>query len=490
MTQQNLDNLKVRAFKGVFTLTFRRLVLKIIDTVGLIFLARALTTDSFGIFGIISFVVFTFLSFFSDVGFGAALIQKKTELSDEDTRTTFTIQQGLVTILLVIAWVASPSVSSWYNLADQGTWLIRVLSLSLFLTSFKTIPSILLERELKFEKLIIPEILETLIYNLIAVFMALSGFGVWSLVIAILARTLVGAIALNLIKPWPIGWSLSANSAKSLLHFGVPYQLNSVMALIKDNVAPTLIAFWYGPAAVAYVNLAQNIASRPMEIINIVSRVTFPAYSRIQGDLPRIKRWIEKSVSFMAYLYYPAITGLLIVSPGILQYLYADKADKWLPALPTLLLFLAGAFPIIVTTTYTNALYALGRPKVVLAFMGIYTVLTWGLGAPLIYRFGYVGIAMAGLIITYLTLPFVVRALNNLVPVETWNSVKKPLLASLIMGLVTYMVNQVLTHSLLTLIATCLVGVVTYIIAIYLIDGDRLKAEFATYANLIGKRNL
>ena len=122
--------------------------------------------------------------------------------------------------------------------------------------------------------------------------------------------------------------------------------------------------------------------------------------------------------------------------------------------------------------------------------MGIYTILTWGLGAPLIYRFGYVGIAMAGLIITYLTLPFVVRALNNLVPVETWNSVKKPLLASLIMGLVTYAVNQVLTHSLLTLIATCLVGVVTYIIAIYLIDGDRLKAEFVTYANLIGKRNL
>ena len=49
MTELNLDNLKVRAFKGVFTLTFRRLILKIIDTVGLIFLARALAADAFGV---------------------------------------------------------------------------------------------------------------------------------------------------------------------------------------------------------------------------------------------------------------------------------------------------------------------------------------------------------------------------------------------------------------------------------------------------------
>lgn len=490
MTELNLDNLKARAFRGVFTLTFRRLLLKIIDTVGLVFLARALTTDAFGIFGIISFVVFTFLSFFSDIGFGAALIQKKEKLTRSDTQTTFTIQQSLVTLLMVIAWFTSPAISSFYNLGDQGIWLIRVLSISLFLTSFKTIPSILLERQLKFEILIIPEILETITYNSIAVYMALNGYGVWSLVIAILCRTVVGALALNLIRPWRIGWSFHKDSARGLLHFGIPYQLNSVLALIKDNLAPTLIAYWYGPAAVAFVNLAQNIASRPMELINIVSRVTFPAYSRIQGDLPRIKRWIEKSISFMAYLYMPAITGLLIIAPEILQYLYADKTDKWLPALPTLMFFLAGAFPIIITTTYINALYALGRPKVVLLFMTIYTVLTWGLGVPLIYKYGYVGIAIAGFIITYLTLPFVVKALNNLVPVETWASVRKPLLASLGMGGVTYYINMIFTHSLLSLIFTTLVGMVTYIILILIIDGKRLKDEIQTYTNLIGKREL
>ena len=63
-----LEGIKQKALRGIFTLTFRRLALKVIDTVGIIYLARLLSQDTFGTFGIISFVVFTFLSFFSDVG--------------------------------------------------------------------------------------------------------------------------------------------------------------------------------------------------------------------------------------------------------------------------------------------------------------------------------------------------------------------------------------------------------------------------------------
>lgn len=485
---KKIDNLKKQAFKGVFTLTFRRLILKTIDTFGIIFLARLLSQNAFGIFGIVSFVVFTFLSFFSDIGFGAALIQKPGKITKKDTQTVFTIQQSLVTLLLIIVWIASPYITRFYSLGIEGMWLIRVLSLSLFFTSFKTIPSIILERKLKFEKLIIPEIIETVIYNTIAVSLAFAGYGIWSLVIAIVIRTFVGAIALNIIQPWSIGWSLDRRAAKDLLHFGVPYQLNSVLSLIKDNVTPTLIAFWYGPAAVAFVNIAQNIASRPMEIINIVSRVSFPAYSRIQKDKERLARWIEKSLKLMAVIYFPAITGLLITAPEILKYLYADKSDKWLPALPTLLVFLAGAFPIIVTTTYINALYALGRPKVVLALMFLYTVLTWGIGAPLIYKYGFVGIAIAGIIITYTTLPIVVRELNKVVSVRTFEPLKKPLFASIIMAIVVFAVNTMITKDLLSLILTIAIGAVTYIGIIYALDREYLRTEVTTWINMIGKK--
>lgn len=472
-----LDNLKQRAFRGVFTLSFRRIILKVIDTLGTIFLARALTQETFGVFAIVSFIVFTFLAFFSDVGLGAALIQKKEDLEDEDIRTTFTVQQLLVTTLLIIAWFISPWVAGVYDLGSQGIWLIRVLSFSIFLTSFKTIPSILLERELKFEILIIPEILETVAYNTIAVYMALHGYGVWSLVIAILVRTVLGAVALNVLKPWPIGWSFNKESIKGLLNFGVPYQLNSLLALLKDNITPTVIAYFYGPVAVGYLNLAQNISSRPMEIITIVSRITFPTYSRIQHDKERLKRWLEKSTHLMAVLYFPAVVGLIVTSTGILQYLYADKSDKWLPALPALLWFLASALPVIVTTTYTNALYALGHPKVVLRLMILYTVMTWVIGLPLIKYVGFTGIAITIFIITYTTFPLVVREMNKVVKVNTLGAVMRPFIASIVMATLVMIVSKLFVTGLLSLIMTILVGAVVYSGVIYYLDGEFLKRE-------------
>jgi len=473
-----LDSLKSKAIRAVFTLTFRRLILKLIDTFGIITLARLLSQESFGVFGIISFVVFTFLSFFSDVGFGAALIQKE-EVSDDDLRTTFTIQQALVTLILLAAWIVAPWVGRFYNLGNSGAWLVRILSLSLFLTSFKTIPSIMLERRLRFELLIIPEIIETVSYNAIAVYMAMHGYVVWSLVIAVIARTVLGAIALNVIAPWKIGWQLNKKSARELLHFGVPFQLNSVLALIKDNITPTIIAVWYGPSAVGFVNVAQNISSRPMEISTIVSRITFPTYSRIQGDKERLKRWIEKSIHLMSVVYFPAIIGLIVTARPILEFLYANKSDKWLPALPTLLWFLVAAIPVVITTTYTNAIYATGHPKIVLSLMALYTALTWGIGLPLIHYLGYVGIAITVCIITYTTFPLVLYALGKVVSVDTFGMIWRPFSASLIMGTFVYFVVSNYVHGLTSLVAVIFLGLVVYSGLLYMIDGKYLKVELS-----------
>ncbi len=471
-----IDSLKQKAVRSVFTLTFRRFILKIIDTAGIIYLARLLSQESFGVFGIVSFVVFTFLSFFSDVGFGAALIQKE-EVSDDDLQTTFTIQQTLVTVLLIAAWLVAPLVGQFYHLGSSGAWLVRILSLSLFITSFKTVPSIMLERKLRFELLIIPEIIETVTYNALAVFLAFRGYGVWSLVIAVVVRTVLGAITLNLIAPWKIGWKLNRQSAKELLHFGVPFQLNSVLALIKDNLTPTIIAVWFGPAAVGFVNVAQNISSRPMEISTIVSRITFPTYSRIQGDKERLKRWIEKSVHLMSIVYFPAIIGLIVTASPILQYLYADKSDKWLPALPTLLWFLVAAIPVMITTTYTNAIYATGHPKSVLALMALYTILTWGIGLPMIHWLGYVGIAITVCIITYVTFPLVLYALRRVVVVDTFGTIWRPLISSFLMGIFIYFVRLHVVGNIWSLAGVIMLGAVVYMGLEWVIDGKYLKVE-------------
>lgn len=483
---------KDRAIAGTMTLTAQRVVIKAVDALGIVFLARLLTETEFGIFGIINFIVFTLFGFLSDIGLGASLIQKKTALKKADMATVFTVQMILVLIINMLIWVLSPTLVRLYRLSSAQIWLLRATGFCLFLTSFKTIPSALLQRELLYQKLLIPEIAETVSYNLLAVALAILGFGVWSLTGALLLRTLLGALILGLVSPWPISLAINKQSLKGLLRFGLPYQANSLLALLKDNLTPTVIAFFYGPAAVGFVNLAQSIATKPMEITNIVNRVVFPTFAKIQDDKVRVGTWLEKGVRLMAYLYLPLVFGLLVSARPVLRLVYASKSDKWLPALPALYPFLLGAIPVVFTTTATNVLFSLGQSKTVLRLMTTYTVLTWLVGLPLIIGLGFEGIAWAGVLVGLVSVGLVTKNLKRAgVPFSLSGAIWVPFLASALMAaLLWWPMNNLANQRLSALILWVFIGVFIYFGCLLLILRGRIKEELALAKSLIPKRFL
>jgi O-antigen/teichoic acid export membrane protein len=492
MIVKDLPNqVKDRAIKGTMTLVVQRAVIKAIDALGIIFLARLLTETEFGIFGIINFIVFTLFGFFSDIGLGASLIQKKEKLKKSDMATVFTIQILLVIVINILVWILSPALVRVYNLSVSQIWLLRTTAFCLFLTSFKTIPSALLQRELLYQKLIIPEVAETLTYYLAAIPLAYSGFGVWSLTTGLLLRTAIGAVILNKIAGWPISLKISRSSLKELLHFGVPYQANSLLALLKDNLTPTVIAFFYGPAAVGFVNLAQSIAAKPMEITNIVNRIVFPTFAKIQDDKEKVGRWLEKGVRMMAYLYLPLVLGLLVSARPVLTLVYAAKSDKWLPALPALYPFLIGAIPVVFTTTATNVLFALGESKVVLKLMIIYTVLTWGIGIPLIAKIGFQGIAWAGVAVGLTSIFLVIRNLKKIgVSFSLVKTLGKPLLASILMAAALYYPMTNLVGNIPQLILGVFIGALIYAVFLFLLLRGKIKEEINLVKSFLPERIL
>ncbi|MDD3532192.1 MAG: oligosaccharide flippase family protein [Candidatus Shapirobacteria bacterium] len=486
------DQVRDRAIAGTMTLTAQRAVIKAIDALGIIFLARLLTETEFGIFGIINFIVFTLFGFLSDIGLGASLIQKKTSLKKVDMATVFTVQLVLVAIVNGLIWLLSPTLIRLYQLSGAQIWLLRATGFCLLLTCFKTIPSALLQRELLYQKLLIPEITETVVYNLLAVVLAIFGFGVWSLTGALLLRTFLGALILGLVSPWPISLAVDRQSLRGLLKFGVPYQANSLLALLKDNLTPTIIAFFYGPAAVGFVNLAQSIAAKPMEITNIVNRVVFPTFAKIQDDRVRVGAWLEKGVRLMAYVYLPLVFGLLVSARPVLRLIYASKSDKWLPALPALYPFLLGAIPVVFTTTATNVLFSLGQSKAVLKLMVIYTVLTWAVGLPLIIRLGFEGIAWAGVLVGLVSIFLVAKNLKKArVPFSLARAVKVPLLASVLMAAILWWpMTSLANQRLLALVFWIIMGGLIYIGCLFLILRGRIKEELILVKSLIPKRFL
>lgn len=398
---QELDLLTVRKrlVSGVFALASRTFILQAVSFGATFILTILLSPSAFGIFFVVSAVI-SFLSYFSDIGLAAALIQKKKDPDRQELVTAFTVQQGMVGILVVAAFFLSPLISRYYGFGEQGQFLLVALLLSFFLSSLKTIPSVLLERKLAFHTLVIPQILETVAFYLVAIGLAYTGFGIASFGWAALVRGVVGVAAIYVLSPWPMGIGISRKDLGVLVSFGLPFQANSLLALVKDDLLTIVLGKMLPFSHIGYIGWAKKWAEAPLRLImdNII-RVTFPAYARLQDDKKILGKAIEKSFFFLAYFILPASFLLvLIIRPLVLT---LPKYGKWEPAVVAFYFFTGASLFSAFSTPIINALNAIGKIKLTLFIMVFWTVLTWLLVPAATHTWGYTGTAAAFFAISF-----------------------------------------------------------------------------------------
>ena len=478
----DLELIKKRAIAGVVTFTLRTFFVQAFTFFATFILTILLAPNVFGVFFVVS-AILNFFVYFSDIGLAAALIQKKEEPSQKDLATTFTIQQLIIFSLVIVGLAASGTIADFYKLDQNGLTLLRVLIFSLILSSLKTIPSILLERKLNFSRLVIPQIAENIIFYTTAVSLAFLNFGIAAFTWAVIARGVVGLFLIYILSPWSPRLALEKDSAKKLTSFGLPFQLNSILALIKDDLLTIVLGKILTFSQVGYIGWAQKWAFVPLRFfMDNVNKVTFPTYSRLQSHPDQLAKAIEKSLFFVTYFVYPSIFGMVAIVPKIIQFI--PNYTKWEPALPLLYLFAVNTVFSAISTTFTNALFAIGRPKLVLSFMVFWTSATWALTIPLVRTYGFVGVALASALVSVTsiaTIYFVKRGL----PVSVARNIFGPLFISTIMfGVVRILTTQFVTN-LSGLILTIIVGAIIYFTLSLAIFRRHLIEDSMTIINAI-----
>ncbi len=454
--QLDLEAVKHRSVTGVVTITARTFALQIVAFIATFLLTVLLSPQDYGTFFVVSAVV-NFLVYFSDIGLAAALIQKKDDLTDDDLSTTFTIQQILVVSIVIIAMFFSQPVANFYHFSQAGTWLFRSLVISLFLSSLKTIPSIKLERRLEFGKLIIPQIAENLIFYGVAVYLAWQGQGITSFTYAVLARSTVGLIIMYLLAPWWPKISINRPAAKSLLKFGVPFQLNSFLALIKDDFLTAFLGILLPLTQIGYLGWAQKWALFPLRMfMDSINKVTFPAYARLQHHPEALKKAIEKSLFFVSLCIFPLIIGLVVTGPAFVRLI--PKYQKWEPALFALILFSVNSLWASVSTTITNTFAAVGKISINLKLMVMWTALTWIATPLLVLKIGYNGAALASAVVaTSSIVPMII--IKRLFPVDIVSNIVPNLLSAVAMGGFTWLLTAQIDNLASLFFAICVSGI-------------------------------
>ncbi len=435
---ESIDQIKRRTILSTFSLFFQSGYSSVLGLIANLILTIILSPAIFGIY-ITVLSLIAFLNYFSDIGLAASLIQKK-ELHDDDVKTTFTIQQLLILSLLTLGFLTTPFIMNFYNLPVAGKFLYWALLISFFLSSLKTIPSVFLERHIKFQKIVLVQVVENTIFYIAVIVLALAGFGLSSFTFGVLLRAITGLILIYSLSFWKPRIGISFRSLKTLLSFGLPFQASSFLALFKDDLIILFLGKMLGFEAVGYIGWAKKWAEAPIRIImDNLTKVIFPVIARIQDDKEKISKLIERSLYYQTAILAPSLLGIALIMRELVTLL--PNYQKWEVALPLLYLFSLSSFFVSYSAPFINLFNALGKVKISFSFMLLWTVLMW-IGTPILSNyFGLLGFPLTHLLISS-TFVFVVMKAKRLVSFRFVLPIYKFIVAAALMGVVLFFLER------------------------------------------------
>jgi O-antigen/teichoic acid export membrane protein len=393
-----LENLRHRTITGLTWSGAAQFGRQIIQFVVSVILARLLTPNDFGLVSMI--IVFTgFAELFSDVGFGAAIIQRA-ELDLRHLNSVFWTNVMIGILLTVITAFVAPFLSSFYNEPLLKNLAICI-SINFFINSLCIVQTALLQKQIDFRKLGYLEMLATIASGIVSVFMALSGFGVWSLIAQSITYALFSALMLWTFSAWRPEISFDWQALKGLLRFSTHLFGFNIFNYWVRNMDNLLIGKVIGSSALGIYSRAYSLMLLPVsQISTVMGRVMFPALSIIQKDIELTKRVYLNSTRIIALIAFPFMTALFITAEPLILLIYGGKWKEITPIFQ--ILCITGMGQTVGTTIgwiYTSQ----GRTDLMFKwgiFSGIITILSFLVGI----HWGAIGVATAYIISGYLIL--------------------------------------------------------------------------------------
>lgn len=463
-----------RSIKGVFAFASRSVVIKIIAAIRDFVLAILLGPAVFGVYFIVDSFV-SIISYFSDVGLAGALIQKKEPITQEELKTTFTTQQVLILCIVVSVLIFSHQISAFFNFPEQAMYLFQASMVAFFLSSLKVIPSVILERNLEFGKLVIPQLFEEITYAVVILVLAFKGFGITSFTYAILARSIIGLIVIYIICPWKVRLGFSRSALSHLTKFGIPFQLNSLLALVKDNLIILFLGKIIPFAELGYIAFAQKWTFQPLRIVmDNVIRVTFASFSRMQHDKEALGKAVEKSLLAGTSLIFPSLVGIIVTIPYI--FIVIPRLGRYEPSYEAFIFFALNAALATILVPLTNLLNAIGKIKITLHFMIAWTIITWALTPLAIFLIGFNGFPLISAVVN-ISVILVIFIAKKYVPFSVISIVKNPLIASVAMGVILYFINMYFVTNIIGLIISIILGAVIYFAILFSLGRKQILAD-------------
>ncbi|MBD3868858.1 MAG: lipopolysaccharide biosynthesis protein [Acidobacteria bacterium] len=360
-------------------------------------LAKLLSPEDFGMVAVASMVI-ELLYLMKDLGVSQALIYRQ-EDSELSVNTGLILVTGINTILFLAAAALSPLIARFYDDPDLMP-VVLVLSSNLIWIGLKAAPEAKLRKNMEFRRLVVPNVVPVLIASAVSIFMALAGYGVWSLVIRALIVNVLGTLLIFRYARHRPSLKFSRSVARGLLSYGKFIVGTSVFLVLFYNLDKLFISRWGGVVALGYYTLAMRIASLPVsELSHVVCKVMFPVMSKLGNEPEKLRSTFLNTVKYSSLVAIPMSLGIAVFVPPVVELIYGDK---WAPIIIPLQLLAFYALFRSLSSIIHETFKATGVPHLMQRYVIVRLVLLLGAVAPVMYFKGLNSMCAAMVLLNFL----------------------------------------------------------------------------------------
>ena len=299
-----------------------------------VILARLLSPADFGLLGMT--IVFTgFASLFSDFGFGSALVQRQ-QVEERHFSSVYWLNQGIGLLLAGLTVAVAPLVARFYH-EPRLMPVTMLVALSFPIAAQSPVQKAMLYRKMDFRALGLIDIVSEIIAGVVAIFLALRGVGVWSLVWQVLIASCVAALGAFAVTRWRPRLLYDRAAIAELFGFSSNLMGFTAFNYWYRNGDNLLVGRFFGSSALGLYGRAYNLMLLPIsQITTVVSKVMFPALAKIQHDQARVRQIYLRAIAMIALITFPLMLGLLAVCDNFILAVYGPA---WAGVAPVLRIF-------------------------------------------------------------------------------------------------------------------------------------------------------
>lgn len=327
--------LKKQALGGVKWTTASMLLVTAVQFAQTAILARFLDPADFGLMAVVM-VVIGFSQAFQDMGISNAIIQRQ-KISHTQLSSLYwlNIASGVVLGLLIL--VISPLVTEFYD-EPRIAGLMAILSSVFVLVAIGSQYRVLCQKEMDFRTMEIINVIAAITSLAISIPLAVHGFGVMTLVVAMLSQAGVGSalfLWVGLRRYYKPSLVYRHSELRGLYGFGLYQMGERSINYISANVDKLLIGKYVGINGTGFYNLAWQFIIFPLAKINpIVNKVAFPVYSKVQDDPAALDRYYTFNVKVLSIVTMPLLAFLAFFPKEVVRIVFGEGWNDTAEILP------------------------------------------------------------------------------------------------------------------------------------------------------------